>query len=278
MKPKLLFLTNIHNGAPDEDQMLTGFLRADFDLIVSHPLDCLNVLCSVDGVVIRNIWPTHEYKNSWDEIKLHLRNSILPIYNPLILKGDVEGKDYLIILYKLGYPVIPSVDQIKDLHLIPDSEFYWIKPKHSCDGIGAERLTKASLIQRNPLGYIIQPFFEFQYEPSFFFIDNRFQNAIWSKHRLLSDDVAPYNLKPDDLAFAEQFVHWADAPYGIQRIDAIRTLDGKLLLTEIENLSPYLYLSELGKDIGTKFMNAFRISLLGVFSTEISGKAIHPPL
>lgn len=199
-------------------------------------------------------------------IKSLLRSSGLPIYNPLIFKGDIEGKDYLTVLFGQGYPVIPSIDKIDDLHLIPNSEYYWIKPKFSCDGIGAEKLSKYDLLRRNPKGYIIQPFFEFDYEPSFFFIDNQFHHAIWTKHRLLSDDVALYDPLPDDLAFAEQFVQWTGLPCGTQRIDAIRTLDGKLLLTEIENFCPYLYLEETGNEEGLKFLNAFRKSLLAEIS------------
>ena len=125
-------------------------------------------------------------------------------------------------------------------------------------------------MQRNPQGYIIQPFLEFEYEPSFFFVDNQFHHALWSQHRLLNDEVALYDSTPSDLAFAEQFVQWAGFPYGIQRIDAIRTQDGELLLTEIENLCPYLYFSEVGEGTKLHFLNAFRESLLRVFVNVVS--------
>ena len=269
MKPRILFLTNKGNEAPEEDNMLIAYLADDFDLLVSHPLECLPFLNTVDGIVIRNIWPTHEYQEDWDDIKTYIRDSDLPVYNPLDFKGDIEGKDYLVVLYNKGYPVIPSIDRVKDLDRLPPCEYYWIKPKKSCDGVGAEKLNRNELLQKNPKGYIIQPYMEFECEPSFFFIDNQFHHSISEKHRLLCDNVDSYIPASGDLDFAIQFVNWGGLAYGTQRIDAIRTRDGKLLLTEIENLSPYLYLGEIGEKNRGTFLEAIRISMVKVFIEEI---------
>lgn len=268
MKPKILFLTNKDNDSPAEDVFLVDFLSKDFDLIVSHPLDCLPFLSQVKGVIIRNIWPTFDYEREWDDIKTYLREGNLPVYNPLTFKGDIEGKDYLVVLYEKGYPIIPSIDRIENISKIPSAEFYWIKPKKSCDGIGAEKLTKDELFNKNPKNYIIQPFVEFEYEPSFFYIDNKFHHAIKEKHRLLSDDVVYYDPTESDLEFAQKFVDWAALPYGIQRIDAIRTKEGKLLLTEIEDFCPYLYINDLDKDKRQKFLDDMRLSMVKAFKIE----------
>ena len=266
MKPRILFLTNKQNEAPEEDQMLIDYLSGDFNLVVSHPLDCLPFLNTVDGVIIRNIWPTHEYQEDWDDIKTYIRDSDLPVYNPLMFKGDIEGKDYLVVLYNKGYPVIPSIDKVKDLEQLPPSEYYWIKPKKSCDGVGAEKLTKNALLQKNPKGFIIQPFVEFECEPSFFFIDNKYHHALSEKHRLLNNHVNSYNPMTDDINFAMRFVQWGNLDYGTQRIDAVRTKDGQLLLTEIEDLSPYLYLAEIDEPTRKVFLEAIRASMLKVFT------------
>jgi hypothetical protein len=268
VKPRILFLTNEQNNAPEEDKLLVAFLKSHFDLVVSHPLDCLSHLHTVKGVIIRNIWPTHEYQEGWDAVKKCIRTSGLPVYNPLTFKGDVEGKDYLVVLYNKGYPVIPSIDRVDDLEKLPFAEYYWIKPKNSCDGIGAEKLTRDALLQKDPKGYIIQPFMEFEYEPSFYFVDNQFHHAIWEKHRLLYDDVYPYDSTPNDLKFAANFVQWTDLPYGTQRIDSIRTKDGGLLLTEIENLCPYLYLAEMNERKREDFLDAIKTSMLKVFTEQ----------
>jgi len=266
MKLRLLFLTNPENDALEEDELVERVLKRNFDLIVSHPLDCLHFLAEVDGVVIRNIWPTHEYQEQWEWVKECLRESDLPIYNPLTLKGDIEGKDYLVTLYKQRYPVIPSIDDLRQIDKLPDTNDYWIKPKKSCDGVGAKRVTKDVLLRLELKDYVIQPFVEFQYEPSFFYIDNRFQHAISAKHRLWQDRTSSYQAHSNDLAFAAKFVRWADVPYGTLRVDAVRLNDGRLLLTEIENLCPYLYLPEVGQSTRQDFLNAFAGSVIRALS------------
>jgi hypothetical protein len=266
MRRVMLFLTNTENDAPQEDKFLVDFLSSDFALIVRHPIDCLPYLNSVSGVIIRNIWPTHEY--DWDLVKAAIRASRKPVYNPLAFKGDIEGKDYLVSLYRKGFPVIPSVDNVNNLEELPPSEFYWIKPKRSCDGIGAEKLSKKALLSKNLREYIIQPFMEFEYEPSFFFIDDEYSHALWQTHRLLDDHVALYRSTTADLLFGKRFVEWVNLKKGLQRIDAIRCRDGRLLLTEIENLCPYLYLCEMGDDDRSRFLEALRTSISKMFVDE----------
>lgn len=270
MKPRILFLTNSRNEAPNEDRMLVQYLSSDFDLVVCHPRECSPLLDDVDGVIIRNIWPTHEYEDEWEAAKLHIRASGLPVYNSLGFRGDVEGKDYLMDLVAGGYPVIPSIDRVEDLQKLPQSQHYWIKPKNSCDGIGAEKMTREALLTRKPRGYIIQPFVEFDYEPSFFFVDNKYTHAMWERHRLLDDRVARYSPSSQDLDFAASFVRWAGQRYGVQRIDAIRLKDGRLLLTEVENLCPYLYLAEVDEATRMRFLQAMKASMLKVFACSAS--------
>ena len=265
MKPKILFLTNRQNDAPQEDEQLATFLSGEFDLAISHPVDCVPHLSSAEGVIIRNIWPTHAYREDWENVKNYIRDYDLPTYNPLGLKGDIEGKNYLVVLHEKGYPVIPSIDRVADLHKLPQVRDYWIKPKFSCDGIGARKVTRESLVVENPKGYIIQPFLEFEYEASFFFIDNEYHHAFREQHRLLDDRVQPYTATLQDLTFAKAFVEWAALPYGIQRIDAIRTIAGDLLLTEIEDLSPYLYIAEVEEKTRASFLKEIRASMKNIF-------------
>ena len=94
---KLLFLTNKNNDSiEDEDSKLIDYLSKYFELVVSHPQDCLPLLHKVEGIIIRNIWPTHEYAEDWREIEQKIKDSGLPTYNSLSGKGDVRGKDYLL--------------------------------------------------------------------------------------------------------------------------------------------------------------------------------------
>ncbi len=242
---KILFLTNLKNDAPEEDNYLIDVLRKDFEVVVSHPLDCERLLSSVQGVVVRNIWPTYEYASEWGRIEQVIRDSGLPTYNPLTGKGDNRGKEYLVDLYKRGFPVIPSIDCVGDIDKLPASEYYWIKPKDSSDGHGDEKLTRSELLKRQLVDYIIQPFEEFTSEPSFFYIDNMFSYAITMPNRLVDRNIRLYEPIQSDLIFAQKFVDWEQLPYGIQRIDAVRTKNGELLLTEDEDLAEYLYLLDI---------------------------------
>ena len=241
----ILYLTNLNNGAREEDDYLVDLLKRDFEVIVSHPLECEKYLASADAVVIRNVWPTHEYHEGWKKVEQALKDSGLKTYNPLTGKGDLQGKDYLVRLYKEKYPVIPSVDRVEDIHLLPESEYYWVKPKDGCDGSGAGKYTRAELAGKDLKEYIIQPYVEFVSEPSFFFIDNKFSYAIVMPNRLADRDIKLYEPTEADLAFAQKFIDWNDQPYGIHRVDAVRTKDGSLLLTEVEDIAEYLYLFDI---------------------------------
>ena len=53
------------------------------------------------------------------------------------------------------------------------------------------------------------------------------------------------------------------------RIDVIQTSTGQLLLTEIENLCPYLYLLEVHADCAAEFLMSLRASMAKAFHPNI---------
>ena len=243
---KVLLLTNSDNDDAGEDERLAAFLAAHFDITSIHPRNAEPYFDIVDAVLIRNIWPTHEYLLDWQAIKAKLNERTIPIYNTLDGSGDNEGKDYLLQLYQKGFPVIPTTDSIAHLEDLPNTEHYWIKPKYSCDGFGSRKVSASELAGENLHECIIQPYMEFECEKSFYFFDNVFHYAFTTKHRLQSETVEVHMPTKVDLAFAQQFVDWNTLSRGIQRIDTIETKDG-LLLTEVEDNAPYLYLEDLSE-------------------------------
>ena len=52
-----------------------------------------------------------------------------------------------------------------------------------------------------------------------------------------------------------KFIKWNNINNAIERVDACRTKDGKLLLVELEDLNPYLSLLDLDEDTRKKFVN-----------------------
>lgn len=263
---KILFLTNKDNGYfEEEDSVLIDFLGHYFELVVSHPQDCLSLLQKVEGIIIRNIWPTHEYAENWSEVERKIKDSGLRVYNSLSGKGDVNGKDYLLKLFQDGYPIIPSVDRLVDISKLETAEYYWIKPKDGCDGYGSGKYTKDELTDKDLNNYIIQPYVEFTSEPSLFFIDNIYSHGITMRNRLNDTCIGEYMPSAKEIALAERFVKWNDLPRGIQRIDFVQTKNGSLLLTEIEDLCPYLYLDDVIIETRNKFLEDIRVSVVNYF-------------
>lgn len=262
---KILFLTNKDNDAFEEDAELIDFLKSNFEIVVSHPRDCLPILRKVEGIVIRNIWPTYEYQNEWKVIAAKIRETKIPTYNLLTGKGDMNGKGYLVELFKSGYSVMPSVDSIKDIGVLGNIKYYWIKPTYGCDGFGSGKYTREELATKNLVDYIIQPYIEFTSEPSFYYIDGIFSHAITMPNRLTNRDIQLYTPTQKELDFAQVFVDWNHLECGIQRIDMIRTKEGELLLNEIEDLCPYLCLDEVDYETKKSFLDKIRSAIIERF-------------
>jgi hypothetical protein len=249
---KILLITRF-NDQEDEDILLSESLSKYFEVIVSNPFECHKFEDKVDLILVRNIWPLEDYLEKWNKIALRWKKKNLKVYNDLCGKADIKGKNYLVELYKNGFEVIPSIRNIKDINKLPKSEFYFIKPLHGGGSIGVEKLSKKQLLKRKLKNYIIQPYLYFKYETSFYFIDKKFQ------YELTDNKKDRWNLKYyfaslKDKSFAKRFANWNQLKYGIQRIDACRTKEGKLLLMEIEDFCPYLSLQDISPRLRNKFV------------------------
>jgi len=267
MKRTLLFLTNLGNGSEKEDIFLSNFLRKHFNVFVAHPVDALEWEGQFDLVLVRNVWPTYEYRQYKTGIIRKL------VKNGRIGKSSVEAgylkkpkyleKEYILELFYKGFPVIPTVDRRSNLEQLGNTSEYFIKPKDRCDGIGTARISRQKLLCTNNItNCLIQPFLRFDYEVSFFFVDNRFIQAFQTPHRLKHRNFQIYKPSKNDLAFASKFVEWNDLPFGLQRIDAIREKrTGQLMLTEIEDFGPYLFILELPESYQNKIISAITQSL-----------------
>lgn len=158
-------------------------------------------------------------------------------------------------LYKLGLPVIPVVGDVSDLDELGYSEKYIVKPLDGADSLGMEILNKNDLIAENPINKIIQPYVEFDYEVSFYYLDSNFQYALYAPDKTKRWDLTEYTIRDGDLAFANTFIKWNNINTGITRVDACRLKDGSLLLVELEDLNPFLSIDVLSKDKKDAFIN-----------------------
>ncbi|MGY0018601.1 hypothetical protein ACVHNB_06395 [Streptomyces sp. YJ-C3] len=267
--PRVLYVTDLAYEARgrrycDEDIFLTSRLRPSFDLALCHPLDAAALMDGFDVVVVRNSGPVLGYQDAYEAFRARALERGTNVYNPLTGRADMAGKQYLLDLTGAGYPVIPTVDRAADLRRLPAADRYVAKPKLGADSIGLRVVTPAELGEL-PFadGLLVQPHVDFQYEVSFYFVDDTLQYALYAPDPGRRWELRPYEPTAADREFARRFIEWNTLPHGIQRVDACRTPEGELLLVELEDLNPYLSLDLLDDATRDAFVWAMAASVRG---------------
>lgn len=257
---KILYLTDLYYPAKgrnyyEEDIFLSGILKDYFDIVLCNPKNSLSFEKDVDLIIFRNTGSVLAFQDIYDSFKMRVKKDNLKTFNEFTGKADMCGKQYLLDLTLENFPVIPTIDNIDDLDFLPDVDEYVIKPKDGADSIGLEFLTKDELLKRDLDGNIlIQPAIDFEYEVSFYFINDKFEYALYAPDSSERWKLEAYEASREDIEFAKKFIEWNTIENGIQRVDACRTKDGSLLLVELEDLNPYLSLLELDSDTIDKFV------------------------
>lgn len=273
---KLLFVTDLYYEAKgsrvycEEDIYLTSQLRKDFQIVICHPEDMENFEADCDLILYRNVGPVARFKEKYQAFRNRIISNELKTYNSFTGKGDMNGKQYIIDLTNASFPVIPTIDTLDDLHKLPNVETFIMKPKDGADSVGFEFVAKNQLNAKvdSNKSMLIQPFVDFEYEVSFYFIDKVFQYALYAPNKDKRWELKAYIPTEEDLEFAQRFVDWNDLDWGIERVDACRTKEGNLLLVEHEDLNPYLSLELLSPEIRDHFVETLRKSLLKVSESD----------
>ncbi|CAL9629751.1 hypothetical protein [Streptomyces sp. enrichment culture] len=263
---RLLYVTDLAYPARgrrycDEDIRLTARLRDDFDLALCHPRDAAALMDAFDAVVVRNSGPVLAHRDAYDDFRARALRDGVRVYNPLTGRADMAGKQYLLDLSAEGRPVIPTVDRAGDLHRLPAADRYVVKPKLGADSIGLRVVSGAELGGLADGTVLVQPHIDFAYEVSFYFVDHDFQYALYAPDPDRRWELRPYEPTAADLEFARGFIAWNALEHGIQRVDACRAPDGRLLLVELEDLNPYLSLDALPAERQEAFATAMTASL-----------------
>lgn len=261
---KILYLTDLNYQAKgriysEEDIFISNSLKETFDVTLSHPADAARFEDNVDLIVFRNTGSIIGYKEIYQSFVKRIHEKKLKTFNTFDGRADMCGKQYLIDLTKENYPVIPTVDTKEKLKTLPETDYYVIKPKDGADSIGLEFVAKEALTGRElPNGeFLIQPQIDFEYEVSFYFINDEFEYAMYAPDKTKRWELKEYPYSENDIAFAKKFIAWNTVKNGIQRVDACKTKDGNLLLVELEDLNPYLSLLETNEITRKRFMQDF---------------------
>lgn len=263
---KILYLTDLYYEAKgrnyfEEDLYITDKLKEHFDLVLCHPKNSKSFEDDVDLIVFRNTGPVSGFEDEYESFVERVVSANKKTFNEFTGKADMKGKQYLLDLTADNYPVIPTVDRLENLDMLPDCERYVIKPKDGADSIGLEFLNKKELLDRDVEGMLIQPAVDFEYEVSFYFINDTLKYALYAPDKSRRWELQGYEFSQKDKEFAERFIEWNDIENGIQRVDACRTKDGRLLLVELEDLNPYLSILELDEKTRGDFINHLIIAL-----------------
>lgn len=243
----ILYLTDLYYPARgrkyyEEDLFITSRLKPHFQLLIANPQQAIPFLETADLVVFRNTGPILEYREYFQEFLAEVEKKNILTLNSFDGKADLRGKQYLIELTRQGYPVIPTIENISELQVLGNPDKYVLKLKHGADSIGMEFLDKAEVLQRPLSERLIQPYLDFKYEVSFYFLNDEFQYALYAPDKDKRWELANYRATSGDLEFANRFIQWNNIKHGITRVDACRLQDGSLLLVELEDLNPYLSL------------------------------------
>ncbi|EIJ37574.1 hypothetical protein JoomaDRAFT_0526 [Galbibacter orientalis DSM 19592] len=255
----ILYLTDLYFNANgrnyyEEDLFITSKLREHFNILIGNPQQAIALLDKADLVVFRNTGAVIGYQEYFDRFVDTVKKENTNIFNSFDGKADIKGKQYLLDLMETEYPVIPTVEDISNIDALGNPEKYIVKIKNGADSIGMEILTMKELLKAKPDGKLIQPFLDFEYEVSFYYLDDKFQYALYAPQKDKRWDLQEYDATPGDLEFAKQFIQWNDIKTGITRVDACRMRDGSLLLVELEDLNPFLSIELLPAEKRDVFM------------------------
>ena len=259
----ILMISNLDDDEKLEDIWIARAFQADGHNVAVVDRNYDEKLENIFDVFLRrNTWDSHATietvgeENSFEE-RVIQKN--LPRIN-FDGKYDRNGKEYLVNLFKMGYPVIPSIDNLNDIKLLNQTDRYVIKIKNSYDGIGQQIVNINELKYKFHDGCIIQPFMEFKSEIQFYYIKDKLEYVLeFTPCKIpIYPEPTEYEYSPIELAIANSFAKLNGEYFGIQRIDFIKLNNGDLLLTEIEDTSPYLDLDCLSEKKKFEFIQDYK--------------------
>lgn len=262
---KIIFLTDLENWEK-EDLLTIDFLRKYYIVDIWYIDIDYNELFNYDLIILRNTWPNNDknllnYNKQKKKILDFIEENNLKIYNELKSDFDRKGKIYLVDLYKKWYDVVPSFFDLSSLD--NNINEFILKPINWFSSYWQRFLNKQDIKSLSLNNYIIQPKLNFQYELSFYFINNKFLYSLIFFPSKIPEWPIPIVYKPTDteLNKAKEFVNLNKMKKWISRIDFLKFKNWNIKLLEIEDDSPYFSITEIPKELQLLFLKEFKIAI-----------------
>lgn len=261
---KILIITNLENECSIEDVWIANSFIEDGHIVklVNKYYD-KNLEDEFDIFIKRYSWieDINDFLVGAEESDYETRilNKNLPRIN-FDGKFDNKGKNYLVNLYQQGYSVVPTINRINDINKIGIHDKYLVKPVNGYASYGIIETDIKNIKEHWNKNYVIQPKIDFDSEVQFYFIGNKFEFAqIFIPKKLLSHNNAMfYTPSDEELKLAIQFALLNGENFnGVQRIDFLK-YNNQLLLSELEDDSPYMSIEALSDSQRKKFINDFK--------------------
>lgn len=261
---KILIVTNLQNECSIEDVWIgNSFIEDGHDVKLVNKYYDKSLEDEYDIFIKRYSWieDENEFTIGADESDYETR--ILEKNLPRINfdgKFDNQGKGYLSNLYSLGYSVVPTVCNVSDIDKLGKCDTYLIKPINGYASYGIVEAKHEDVKGLWNHNYVIQPKINFESEVQFYFIGNKYEYAqIFTPKKLLSHDNAEvYNPTPEEIKLATLFATLNGENFnGVQRIDFLKSNE-KLLLSELEDDSPYMDIESLPEEKKKEFIEDFK--------------------
>ena len=261
---KILIITNLENECSEEDVWIANSFKKDRNIVklVNKYYD-KKLEAQFDIFIKRYSWiediSTFTVGAQESDYETRILEKNLPRIN-FDGKFDNQGKTYLSNFYKKGLPVVPTVNNCSEINLLPYAETYLIKPVNGYDGFGIIETTKEKIATLWNKDYVIQPKISFDSEVQFYFIGKQFQFAQIFIPKKINSHINANRYYPtnEEIQIANTFAKLnGDNFNGVQRIDFLKIGD-KLLLSELEDDSPYMAIESLSPDEREIFINNFK--------------------
>lgn len=265
---KIAIITNFKECCTMEDYILSKSFAED-----GHHVDLLDFPIiegyenNYDLLIIKNTWDLNEktYKKYFlDEEQFFQRVQGIKTKIVNTLDGKLNfrklGKRILADLYKKGYNVVPTIDDMSDFGILPKAEKYVKKPIIGYDGFDMQFIDCADVHKFILDNEVLQPKLEIKSEVQMYFVNDKFEYALEYTPSKWPDYPTPREIIPShkDIEMALKFIKINNQSCGFSRIDFLKLHDDSLIMLEMADSNPNMSLPLLSHKTLEKFLTDFK--------------------